>query len=72
MRRHDFDPLSLVFGLVFAAVGLALLGGDPARGSLALPWAGPAVGVAIAALVVLSLRPPRVEPGADEPPEAAS
>lgn len=59
MRRHDLDVLSFVFGLLFAAVGLALLSGDPARGTVSLPWAGPVVAIGIGLLVVLGARPRR-------------
>ncbi len=60
MRRHDFDALSFVFGLVFAGVGLVLLGGGATRGGLALPWTGPAVAIGVAILIVIAVRP-RVE-----------
>jgi cytochrome c-type biogenesis protein CcmH/NrfF len=59
MRRHDLDGLSLVFGLLFVAVGLVLLSGDPARGTISLPWAGPIVAIGLGLLVVLAARPRR-------------
>lgn len=59
MRRHDLDPLSLAFGLLFATVGLVLLGGDPARDSVSLAWAGPAVAIGLGLLVVIAARPRR-------------
>lgn len=38
MKRHELDPLSLVFGIAFLALGLALLGGwslfDPSWGRI--------------------------------------
>lgn len=57
IRRHDFDPLSLVFGLAFAGVGLVLLGGSAIRDGLALPWTGPVVAIGVAALIVIAARP---------------
>ena len=72
MRRHDFDPLSFVAGLLFAGVGLVLLGGAAVPGgsvgaSLALPWVGPLVAVVLGVLVVIAARPrregPEPEPG---------
>ncbi len=59
MRRHDFDGLSLAFGLVFTAVGLVLLSGDPAHGTISLAWAGPIVAIGVGLLVVLAARPRR-------------
>lgn len=62
MRHHDLDALSLVFGLLFTAVGLALLSGDPARGTMSLAWAGPVVTIGVGILVVLAARPRREKP----------
>ena len=54
MRHHDLDAVSLIFGLLFTAVGLALLSGDPARGTMSLSWAGPVVAIGVGLLVVLA------------------
>lgn len=62
MERHDVDPVSLLFGLLFAASGLALLTGDPTRGTVWLGWAGPAVAIGLGLLVILAVRPRRTEP----------
>jgi cytochrome c-type biogenesis protein CcmH/NrfF len=59
MRHHDVDAVSLVFGLLFTAVGLALLSGDPARGTMSLAWAGPVVAIGVGLLVVLAALPRR-------------
>jgi hypothetical protein len=59
MRRHDLDGFSLVFGLLFTAIGLVLLSGDPARGTMSLPWAGPIAAIAVGLVVVLAARPRR-------------
>jgi len=59
VRRHDLDALSLVSGLLFTGLGLLLLSGDPARGSISLAWVGPIVAVGIGVLVVLAARPRR-------------
>jgi hypothetical protein len=67
MRRHDVDPFSLFFGLLFTVVGLVLLTGDPARGSVSLAWAGPAVAIGLGLLVVLAARPQRDKPVDQEP-----
>lgn len=70
MQRHDVDPVSFLFGLLFAASGLALLAGDPTRGTLWLGWVGPALAVGLGLLVVLAVRPRRTELD-DEPPTDA-
>lgn len=59
MRRHDVDGLSLAFGLVFIAVGLVFLSGDPVHGTISLAWAGPIVAIGVGLLVVLAARPRR-------------
>ncbi len=59
MDRHELDPLSLIFGLLFVPIGLVLLTGDPVRGSMSLAWAGPVVAIGIGLLVVLAVRPRR-------------
>ena len=57
MRRHEFDSLSFVFGLLFAAVGLLLLGGSAVRDGLSLPWAGPIVAIGLGVLIAIAARP---------------
>jgi len=52
MTRHPADVLSLVCGLLFAAVGLVLLSGG--GGALSLTWVGPLVAIALGALLVLA------------------
>ncbi|MBI3745803.1 MAG: hypothetical protein HY264_04645 [Chloroflexi bacterium] len=68
MRRHDFDALSLLFGLFFAAVGLALLGGTAVRNGLAIPWAGPVVAIGLAVLILIAVRPRTDDADADSEP----
>ena len=57
MRRHEFDALSFLFGLLFAGIGLVLLGGGAIREGLALPWAGPLAAIGLAILVLVAARP---------------
>jgi hypothetical protein len=71
VRRHHLDLLSLLFGLLFAGVGLVLLGGSPARGSVSLAWVGPVVAIGLGILVVVAARaradtPPDEEASAEE------
>jgi len=54
MARHPFDALSFLFGLFFAAVGLVLVVGDPARGTIALGWAGPAVAICLGVVILFA------------------
>jgi hypothetical protein len=54
--RHDFDPLSFLFGLLFVGVGIVLLGSNRA-GSLPLAWIGPAIAAGLGMLIVIAVRP---------------
>ncbi len=66
MKRHDPDAVSLLFGLLFATLGLLLLGGDPQHGSISLGWVGPLLAIGIGALVLVAVRPPSQPPVAGE------
>jgi len=58
MERHRLDALSLVFGLVFVAVGLLLLSGGPALGhNLPMQWVGPMVAIGLGVVLFLAARP---------------
>lgn len=72
MRRHDFDLLLFLFGLLFAGVGLVLLGGSPARGSVSLAWVGPVVAIGLGILVVIAARPRMDRPVDEEASAEAS
>ena len=65
MRRHRFDPISLVFGALFAVIGGAFLFGNVDVASLppALTWPVPLVvlGLVIIALALSGSRPERRE-----------
>lgn len=63
MRRHGFDALSFLFGLLFTAAGLVLLGGRAVDAGVALPWAGPVIAITLGVGIVLAVRP-RSEPAA--------
>lgn len=65
MSRHPADYLSLVFGLVFAAIGLVLVSGGDA--ALSLTWVAPLTAIALGGLVILAARSTRTEPD-DLPP----
>jgi cytochrome c-type biogenesis protein CcmH/NrfF len=66
VERHRIDALSLVFGLVFVAVGLLLLSGGPALGhNLPMQWVGPMVAIGLGVVLFLAARPEREA----EPPQ---
>jgi len=67
MRRHDFDGLSFAFGLLFAAAGALLLAGVTFSDRLVVPWAGPAVLIVLAVVIVIAARPRSSGAGDEEP-----
>jgi hypothetical protein len=72
MDRHDVDPTSLAFGLLFTISGLMLVSGNPAGGTVWLGWTGPAVAIALGLLVVLAVRPTRKPSGDAGNPEGGA
>lgn len=71
MRRHGFDPFSLVAGLLFGFLALFFLT-DHTTSDLAWPWAAVIPLVAVGALIVLYglRRAFAPESGSDPGPEA--
>lgn len=67
MRKHAFDGLSFVFGLLFTAAGLVFLGGRALEAGFALPWAGPVIAIGLGIGILLAVRP-RQESVASEDP----
>ncbi len=74
MQRHEVDPNSLAFGLLFMLAGLTLLTGDASRGTLWLGWVAPLVAIGCGLLLILAVRPRRTasetDPLTDAAPEA--
>jgi cytochrome c-type biogenesis protein CcmH/NrfF len=66
MDRHDVDPTSLVFGLLFVIVGQMLLIGNLDIGTVWLGWTGPAVALGLGILIVLAVRPRRSSVAAED------
>jgi hypothetical protein len=66
MKRHDFDPISLVAGVLFTGLGIASLTGSVRYEDLDLSWVWP---LTIAALG-LALLIGAVERGSREAPES--
>jgi len=58
MKRHPFDPISLVFGALFTAMGLAFLVGSPDVGAwrAAWIWPIPLIGLGLILIVVAATR----------------
>lgn len=56
MQRHETDPLSLAFGIIFAAIGGAFLFGDLDAFEFVSVWALPgillAIGIVLAAVAI--------------------
>ncbi len=57
MRRHGFDALSFLLGLLFAGAGLVLLGGGATHDGLGASWVGPLIAVGLAVVIVIAARP---------------
>jgi hypothetical protein len=53
MKRHEFDPLSLVFGLVFLATGLFVAVGRFNLASLDNDWVWPTVAIGAGTILLL-------------------
>jgi hypothetical protein len=64
MRRHNFDPISFIFGALFAAIGLTFLFGDADIGDLhfAVVWPLPLIVIGLLMLVTTIQRRTRDEP----------
>jgi hypothetical protein len=70
MKRHDLEPVSLVFGLLFLLIGVpALLGRlDLADAGWHRIWPYPVIGLGLL-IVVLAFRRDRRSPGRPAQPE---
>jgi cytochrome c-type biogenesis protein CcmH/NrfF len=54
MKRHGFDPTSIVLGLAFAALGLFFLLGDRTAADIGWEWIWPVPVVLLGLLFVIS------------------
>lgn len=68
MRTHRFEPVSLIFGVVFAGIGLSVLVQDVPLWRVDWSWFWPIALTVAGAAVLLSARPRRDEP---QVPDAA-
>jgi hypothetical protein len=73
MRRHELDPVSLVFGFAFTAAGLLFLAGRVDQ-AVRLRWLWPLLLLALGLGILLDLSGRRTRAAADaaEPPAAAA
>jgi hypothetical protein len=76
MKRHVFDPVSLVTGVLFAGLGIAFFTGNVLYGDSDTAWVWPAAIVALGLALLIGARDgepssPEVEPGPglDDRPE---
>ena len=67
-RRHDLDPISLTFGLLFTGLGLLFLVGQ-ADQALRLRWVWPLLLFAIGAAILLDVTRARGRAQAQAQPE---
>jgi len=74
MRRHSFDPISFVFGALFAAIGLTFLFGDADIGDLhiAVIWPLPLIVIGLLMLITTLQRRTRDEPAPVVPASVAA
>jgi hypothetical protein len=71
MRRHEFDPVSLVFGAIFAATGMIFLFGNVDLARVPPAWSWPIPLMIVGALIILlSVKRGRTEPPASAEPRA--
>ncbi|MPZ69625.1 MAG: hypothetical protein GEU71_08855 [Actinobacteria bacterium] len=57
MKRHPFDPISLVGGLLFSALGVALFAGGIDLTAEGTRWIWPAGFIALGLAVLATIRP---------------
>ncbi|MBI2237127.1 MAG: hypothetical protein HYU54_01180 [Actinobacteria bacterium] len=74
MRRHELDPPSLVFGLLFLVVGIVFFAGSPDLARIGPRWIWPVPALALGLLVFLYgvKRLPRKEPERETEPADAT
>jgi hypothetical protein len=56
MKRHEFDPLAFVFGLVFLGFGLPLLFSESGLSALDSRWIFPAFLIVAGAIILATTR----------------
>jgi hypothetical protein len=71
MKRHPFDPISLVLGLTFGGLGLLFLIGERTAADIGWRWIWPFPFIVLGLLFVISAAR-RLAPEADAEPEDAS
>ncbi len=56
MKRHAFDPVAFIFGMIFLAVGIPMAFSDRGLALFEGRWIAPAVLIIAGAVVLLSTR----------------
>ncbi|MGI8942539.1 MAG: hypothetical protein ACR2H7_11725 [Actinomycetota bacterium] len=69
MRRHDIDPLSLVFGLMFTAAGALFLSANLSFGDLKGEWLWPIPLVLAGTVMLISALTRRDDEAQPDEPE---
>jgi hypothetical protein len=69
MRRHELDPVSLVFGFAFSSAGLLFLAGRIDQ-AVRLRWLWPVLLLALGLAILLDLNVRRPKPAAEPAAEA--
>jgi uncharacterized membrane protein HdeD (DUF308 family) len=59
VRRHSIDPFSLVFGVVFAALGVLFMLTDVRLSTLHLQWVWPVPLIVLGVLIIALAGRPR-------------
>lgn len=67
MKRHPFDPVAFIFGMIFLAVGVPMAFSDRGLTLFEGRWIAPAVLIVAGVVVLLSTRSRQDQ---DEPPSS--
>ncbi len=68
MKRHEFDPISAVFGLLFVILGLRFLTGEVTLAELDFNWLWPVAAVALGLALLFTARRPDERQSKDTDP----
>ena len=69
MKRHPFDPVAFIFGMIFLAVGIPMAFSDRGLTLFEGRWIAPAVLIIAGVVVLLSTRGRRQQDESDLPEE---
>lgn len=69
MKRHAFDPVAFIFGMIFLAVGIPMAFSDRGLTLFEGRWVAPAVLIVAGVVVLVSTRSRQAEDESDLPEE---